>query len=47
LGLISGGLFYGAISGFLEYYVSVGAKAIFSTKVALWVGDGRPIAGIL
>ncbi len=47
LGLVSGGLFYGSISAFLEYYVSVGINEILSDKLAKKLGDGMYIAGIL
>ena len=43
---MSGGLFYGAISGFLEYYVNQGFKEIFSENVRKRV-DMPKVAGIL
>jgi hypothetical protein len=46
LGLVSGGLFYGAISGFLEYYIQIGIDSWLSLELKKKF-DGPKIAGIL
>ena len=43
---MSGGLFYGAISGFLEYYVSQGVNTYFSEELRKKI-DGPKVAGVL